>query len=89
MPPTIYAAFFENDKLTINLKLKLIDKYIELIFLYNSEIWTLTKSMEESINAFNGEESEGIVLTLNGQKLSVIEIFPREQKSLNGRKKSR
>ena len=45
--------------------------------------------MEESINAFNGEESEGIVLTLNGQKLSVIEIFPREQKSLNGRKKSR
>ena len=26
--------------------------YIKPIFLYNSETWTLTKSMEESINAF-------------------------------------
>ena len=38
---------FENDKLTINLKLKLIDTYIEPIFLCISEPWTLTKSMEE------------------------------------------
>ena len=44
--------FFENDKLTIKLKLQLIYTYIEPIFLYNSETWTLTKSMEESINAF-------------------------------------
>ena len=44
--------FFENDKLAISLKLKLINTYIESIFLYNSETWTLTKSMEESINAF-------------------------------------
>ena len=32
--------------------MKVIDTYIEPIFLYNSETWTLTKSMEESINAF-------------------------------------
>ena len=44
--------FFENDKLTINLKLKMINTYIESIFVYNSEIWTLAKSIEESINAF-------------------------------------
>ena len=46
------CRFFENSKLTINLKLKLINTYIEHIFLYNSETWTLTKSMEESFNAF-------------------------------------
>ena len=45
--------FFENSKLTINLKLKLINTYIEPIVLYNSEKWTLTKSMVESINAFH------------------------------------
>ena len=45
-------CFFENNKLTINLKLKLIDTYIEPIFLYNSETWALTKSKEESFNAF-------------------------------------
>ena len=44
--------FFENNKLAVSLKLKLINTYIESIFLYNSETWTLTKSMEESINAF-------------------------------------
>ena len=44
--------FFENGKLTINLKLKLINTYIEPIFLYNSETWALTKSMEGSTNAF-------------------------------------
>ena len=44
--------FFENNKLTINLRLKLINTYIEPIFLYNSETWTLTKSIEESINTF-------------------------------------
>ena len=44
--------FSENKKLTINLKLKLMNTYIEPVFLYNSERWTLTKSMEESINAF-------------------------------------
>ena len=44
--------FFENDKLAVNLKLKLIDTNIEPIFPCNSETWTLTKSMEESINAF-------------------------------------
>ena len=54
---TINAAnnlchFFENNKLTINLRLKLINTYIEPIFLYNSETWTLTKSMEELINTF-------------------------------------
>ena len=44
--------FFENEKLTINLKLKLISTYIEPIFIYNSETKISPKPMEESINAF-------------------------------------
>ena len=43
---------FQNTDLTINLKSKLITTYIEPIFLYNSETWTLTKTMENSIDAF-------------------------------------
>ena len=30
----------------------MINTYIESIFVYNSETWTLAKSIEESINAF-------------------------------------
>ena len=40
------------NNLTINLKVKLINTYIKPNFLCNSETWTFTKSMEESINAF-------------------------------------
>ena len=51
MLPTILRHFSKNDKLTI-LKLKLINMYIEPIFLYNSGTCTLAKSMEESIKMF-------------------------------------
>ena len=81
-------CFFENDKLAISLKLKLINTYIESIFLYNSETWTLTKSMEESINAFQRRILRRYCFNIiNGQKLSEIKIFTRKRKSLNGIKK--
>ena len=44
--------------------------------------------MQEPIKAFQ-RKIEDIVLILNGQKFSVMKIFTRKQKSLNGRKKSR
>ena len=43
---------FRNEKLTIATKMKILGTYIEPIFMYNSEIWTLTKTQEQSIDAF-------------------------------------
>ena len=43
---------FENNLLTVNTKLRLIDTYIEPIFLYNSELWTCTKAIETRIDSF-------------------------------------
>ncbi len=42
----------ESRRISTKLKIKTIDSYIKSIFLYNSEIWTLTQKVEESIDIF-------------------------------------
>ena len=42
----------ESRKTSTNLKMRLFETYIASIFLYNSEVWTLTKTMEAKIDAF-------------------------------------
>ena len=69
MSPTIYAASSRTTKLTINLKLKLINTYIEPNFLYNSETWTLTRSMEEPINAFQRRIVRRYCFNIKWQKI--------------------
>ena len=43
---------FNNDNLTINTKMKLLNVYVAPIFLYNSETWTVNKTQEDPIDAF-------------------------------------
>ena len=42
---------FKNKKLSIIIKMRAFDSYISSIFLYNSELWTLTAKREENINS--------------------------------------
>ena len=81
--------FFGNDKLTINLKLKLINTYIEPIFLYDSETWILAKSMEESISAFQRRIVRKYCFNIKWPKTFSNQDLYEKTKSLNGRKKSR
>ena len=69
---------FNNGDLTINVKVKLIDTYIEPIFLYNSETWTLTKTMEESVDAFQRTMIRRYVLNLKWPKtISNIRLYEK------------
>ena len=43
---------FENKKISVSVKIKVINSYIVPIYLYNSELWTLTKEMRNSIDSF-------------------------------------
>ena len=43
---------FNNKKLSIKTKMRAFDAYISSIFLYNSELWTLTSSIEKQIDSF-------------------------------------
>lgn len=43
---------FKNKKITTKTKLRVFNTYIVSIFLYNSELWTLTKTLEGKIDCF-------------------------------------
>ena len=42
----------ESKKVSNNTKMKVINTYVKSIFLYNSELWTLTKELENTIDVF-------------------------------------
>ena len=44
---------FYNQKLNINIKTRVFNCYVSSVFLYNSELWTLTKSKEKCIDSFH------------------------------------
>ena len=41
-----------SNKLSIKLKMRLFNTYLSSIMLYNSELWTMTKSLEKKLDAF-------------------------------------
>ena len=43
---------WENKKITIKLKSKIFNSTIKPIFLYNSELWTLSKTEENQIDSY-------------------------------------
>ena len=60
------------------MKVKLIDTYIEPIFHYNSETWTLTKTMEESVDAFQRTMIRRYVLNVKWPKtISNIRLYEK------------
>ena len=71
---TINAAnnlshFFNNNKLTIMTKVRLINTYVEPIFLYNAETWTVNKTKEEEINAFQRNITRKYILNIKWPKI--------------------
>ena len=47
-----FNHIFKNKNVSIKTKHRIFSAYVESIFLYNSEIWTLTKKLEEEIDVF-------------------------------------
>ena len=43
----------ESKKLTLKMRLRIFRTYVETIFLYNCELWTLTKDLESDIDVFH------------------------------------
>ena len=45
--------FFRSKKISIKHKIRIFNTYVETIFLYNSELWTLNKTLEKTIDSFH------------------------------------
>ena len=60
---------FRSKKLTAKTKAKLFLSFIDSIFLYNSEIWTLTKTQESKIDSFQRRLLRTHVLNVHYPKI--------------------
>ena len=43
---------FESKQVSLEVKMRLFHSHIQSIFLYNSELWTLTKKLESTVDVF-------------------------------------
>lgn len=48
-----YQKCIQSKLLSLKTRLRLLNTYVTSIFMYNSEIWTLTKALENKIDAFH------------------------------------
>ena len=49
----IFKNIFTSKRISINHKIKIFNTYVETVFLYNSELWTLTPTLEKNIDSFH------------------------------------
>ena len=48
----VFGTILNSKQISEEIRLRTFKQYIENIFLYNSEIWTVTKSIETTIDSF-------------------------------------
>jgi Reverse transcriptase (RNA-dependent DNA polymerase) len=48
-----YKSILESKKLSLSVRMRLFNAYISSIFLYNSELWTMTKKVSNIIDVFH------------------------------------
>ena len=66
-----------NSKLTIKNKIRIFNAYIESIFLYNAELWTLTKKLAEDINIFQRSLLRKILKIAWPKKISNKDLYSK------------
>ena len=59
------------------MKLKLFGTHLESIFLYNSELWTLTKSLEEQIDSYHRRQLRKVIDIRWPEKISNVNLYKR------------
>ena len=70
-------SIFSNKKNSIKIKLRTLNAYVASVFLYNSELWTLTKKLENNIDTFQRRHLRKI-LGINWQRnITNNEIYAR------------
>ena len=79
--------FFNNKHLTIATKIRIMNTYIEPIFMYNSEIWTTNKSHELSIDAFQRRLIRKYVFDIKWPKTISNQQLYEKSKASSWRKK--
>ncbi len=76
------SDIFKSKHISLKLKMRTFTAFINSVMLYNSELWTVTKHMEEKINALQRRQLRVILNRIwpktisNGQLYTITEVEP-------------
>ena len=68
---------FNNRKISKSIKIRVFQTYVTSVFLYNSELWTLTKKLGEDIDIFQRKQLRRILNIYWPEKISNDELYRR------------
>ena len=66
---------FDSRKISNTLKIRTFNAYVASAFLYNSELWTLTKKLENTVNTFQRRHLRKILGIYWPKKITNIELY--------------
>ena len=69
----------EDRRTTLKIKIRTLDAYVGSIFLYNSELWTLTQDMEDQIHVLQRNFLRRILGIKWPEKIGNTKLFTRTQ----------
>jgi transcription antitermination factor NusG len=72
-----YQSKLQSNKLSLKTRMKMFNTYITSIFLYNSELWTLTKKLENEIDTFQRRLLRKILKIKYPYKISNENLYKR------------
>ena len=68
---------FESKHVSEEIKLRLFTTHLESIFLYNSELWTMTKSNEEQIDSYHRRQLRKVIGIRWPNKINNKDLYER------------
>ena len=68
---------FDSRKISNAVKIRTFNAYVASVFLYNRELWTLTKKLENTVNTFQRRHPRKILGTHWPKKINIIELYTK------------
>ena len=65
---------FKSHRISTSIKVRVYKQYVELIFLYNCELWTLTPTREKQINSFQRRQMR-VAINIRHPKTMCLELL--------------
>ena len=70
-------TFFDSRKISNAVKIRTFNAYVASVFLYNSELWTLTKKLENTVNTFQRRHLRKILGIHWHKKITNINLYTK------------
>ena len=77
---------FNNNRLNIKTKIRIFSACVESIFLYNSELWTLTKTAENKIDSYQRRLLRRAIIIRWPNKISCEDLYNKTKQGKWSRK---